>query len=122
MANRQVSLDSRTNLTRFVGGQMSAHRAGQGNRFRGQIRAITLERVGTHLICSVWFDWSASSDDNRTWHMDTVESQAFNASLYTAQDLGQGRLRLYCDRDRETIILYPKGDSEALDPALIRRP
>lgn len=103
----------------YVGGQIEVQNAGEGYLYRGEIATITVEGAADNATLKVTLNWMVKGDGfpplPERWV--SVDNRAYDASLsiYTASDIGDGRLSLSSFIVGETTVLYPPG-SNTFDP------
>lgn len=104
----------------FVGGDMEIQNPEENYLYRGPIESVT-------VICKklkVRFKWLAKNDGGPRRPVPTWTSEEdrlnYEASLviYTASDIGQGRICLNSPVTSERAVLFPPGGSK-LDPSRV---
>ncbi|MCX6781581.1 MAG: hypothetical protein NTW66_00435 [Candidatus Magasanikbacteria bacterium] len=99
---------------------MEIQNPGEDYLFRGLIEHVEVEGEDV----KVRFKWLAKNDGgpNRptsTWTKDNRLDYAANVGIYSASDIGMGRLCLNSPIVGETVVLFPP-DGSRLDPARVK--
>lgn len=103
----------------FVGGDMEIQNRGEDYLFRGPIERIVVEDD----TLKVHFTWVARNDGGpssptSTWTSDDRLDYAASLEIYSASDIGEGRLCLTSSFTGELVVLFPPNGSK-LDPARV---
>lgn len=100
---------------RYAGGQIEVQNAAEGYLYRGEIATIAVEGAGDAATLKVSLNWMVKADGfpPAVQRWVPVDTRDYTASLviYTASDIGDGRLSLSSFMVGETTILFPPGSS-----------
>ena len=108
-------------VKRYVGGQMETQNPSEEYMYRGEIATISIENDELR----VRFAWLAKGEGYpplpQRWVNDTDPSHlnyAASLEIYSASDIGDGRLALHSQIVDETVVLFPS-DGSKLDPSKV---
>ncbi len=105
----------------FVGGQLEIQNQGEGYLHRGEIESVTVEDGEL----TVRFRWVATGEGYpplpKRWVKADDRFLDWGASLEICEisdDIGEGRIRLFCFATGELAVFFPP-DGSKLDPARV---
>lgn len=102
-------------VARYAAGQIEVQNASAGYLYRGEIDTITVEGTDEDAVLKVTLRWMVKGEGfpplPTSW--TPVDNHNYDASLqiYTAADIGDGRLSLSSFVVGETTVLFPPGYS-----------
>ncbi len=110
-----MELTKDTDLSSFVGGQLEVQNSQEGYLFRGEIRSLRVEGEGQNADLTVELNWMAKGEGYPPGPSRWVKSEnrPYTASLmvYSASEIGEGRLCLQSSILGEVTVLFPAGGS-----------
>jgi hypothetical protein len=114
----EIKMDLKDRVTSYVGGQMEIQNPGEKYLYRGEVGQISVENNELRVN----FNWLAKGEGflplpNR-WVIEDGLDYSASLEIYSASDIGDGRLCLNSPIVGETVVLYPKNGSR-LDPAKV---
>jgi hypothetical protein len=111
-------MTDKTNLTKYIGGQIEIQNDDEGYLYRGEIENIAIEGEGTQEYLKADLKWLAKWQ-NEEWVLDNRKAYMAGTLIYSISDIGNDRKSLYCQINGELAVLYPKGGSR-LDPLKVK--
>jgi len=111
-------MTDKTDLTKYIGGQIEVQNDEEGYRYRGEIENIAIEDEGTKECIKADLKWLAKWQ-NGEWVLDDRIVYKAGTLIYSISDIGDDRKSLYCHVNGELAVLYPKGGSR-LDPLKVK--
>lgn len=110
-------------LATFIGGQLEIQNESEGYMYRGEISGAKIgDNHGTEDVC-VAFAWVAKADGPPPiptgWTLDRTTEYKASLEIYSASDIGNGRICINCAINGELAVFFPPGGSK-LDRAKIK--
>lgn len=105
-------------VRRYIGGQIEVQNGGEGYLYRGEIASIAVEGADDDATLQVTLAWMLKADrfpGMQRWEPVDTRDYAASLAIYTASEIGDGRLSLSSFIVGETVVLFPPGSS-TLDP------
>lgn len=105
-------------VSRYTGGQIEVQNAGEGYLYRGEIATITVDGAADNATLKATLTWMLKADrfpGMQRWEPVDTRDYAASLAIYSASDIGDGRLSLSSFFVGETVVLFPPGGS-TLDP------
>lgn len=109
-------------VVQYAGGQIEVQNPAERYLYRGEIATITVGGKGDDAILRVTLNWMAKGEGfpplPDRWVNDDQLSYDASLLVYSAANIGDGRIALNSFIVGETVVLYPPGGSK-LDPAKV---
>lgn len=106
-------------VAKYIGGQMEVQNQQERYLFRGEIKEI---KVTDDNNLEVTFSWLAQAIGYplplKRWVLNERKTYTASLEIYSASDIGNGRLSLNSYITRELVVLFPP-DGSKLDPAKV---